>query len=151
MPQTQVSECSVEMISSLISICDLLAVTHRTFYRWLKFADIKPPSRKNGMIPAQDLDNFATFYIATKILGMTLNHYYEKVVPRSSLPPISGLEGEKEVDHLFGLESYYRQVYKVDLYVFLMKKLDPSLDQIPLFAKNIIMRLKLEHEYTTTV
>ena len=152
MSRTQVSERTVEAVEldmgwSLLTLRNLLGVSERTIYTWLNAARIKPACRKSVMFSSQDLDNFATFYVATKILRMTGRFYTEEVVPRSSVTPIPGLgHTERKVDHLFGLEIFYRQVFKKDLYQAL--RMETNLSELPPFTKNIIKRLEADYEYS---
>lgn len=149
--ETQVSEraVEVEMGWSFLNICDLLKISHKTLYKWLEAAKLQPACRKSVIFLPEDLDNIATFYVATKVLRMKFSLYTREIVPRSSISPIPGLEGAglDTVDHLFALESYYRQAVKRDLYQTLLMAVD-SLEEMPLFTKNILSRLKESHEYS---
>ncbi|MEG4609783.1 hypothetical protein QUA86_31965 [Microcoleus sp. F6_B6] len=113
-PEVQVLES--EVVWTLTTICDFLGITeNRTFHRWLKVLKIKSKYKKDAIFSVQDIENLATFYVATKILGMTQSLYVEKIVPRSKITLIPGLERER-TDHLFGLQSYFQQFHEADLY-----------------------------------
>ena len=142
-PEVQVLKS--EVVWTLTTICDFLGITeNRTFHRWLKVLGIKPRYKKDGIYSVQYLENLATFYVATKILGMTQSLYVEKIVPRSKITLIPGLEGER-TDHLFGLKSYFQQFYGADLYPILQRRIAPS-KEIPLPVINVIRRLRLEYQ-----
>ena len=142
--QQKKMDYKVEGVWTLTTICDFLGITKRTFHRWLSVVKIRPRYKKDGIYSDQDLENLATFYVATKILGMTQSLYVEKIVPRSKITLIPGLEGER-TDHLFGLQSYFQQFYGAELYPLLQKRIDPS-EEVPLPVINVIRRLRLEYQ-----